>query len=80
MKEIAKFLVGNGRECKIVDVSFVKKMDLKVISPVKDLTAPRDGSSVRLLMVEGRFARKLGKVKGASVTTPLVTCMTGWSS
>ena len=37
MKEIAKFLVGNGRECKIVDVSFVKKMDLKVISPVKDL-------------------------------------------
>jgi len=37
MKEIAKFLVGNGRDCLIVDVSFLKKMDLKVISPVDDL-------------------------------------------
>lgn len=37
MKEIAKFLVGEGRSCLIVDVSFIKKMDLKVISPVDDL-------------------------------------------
>ena len=37
MKEIAKFLVGNGRDCLIVDVNFLKKMDLKVISPVDDL-------------------------------------------
>jgi len=37
MKEIAKFLVGNGRDCLIVDVSFIKKMDLKVVSPVDDL-------------------------------------------
>ncbi|MBI2134088.1 ATP-dependent helicase [Candidatus Woesearchaeota archaeon] len=39
--DIAKFLVGleNGKErsCKIIDVQFVKKMDLKVISPVPDL-------------------------------------------
>ncbi len=37
MKEIAKFLVGEGRSCLIVDVSFIKKMDLEVISPVDDL-------------------------------------------
>ena len=39
LQEVAKFLVGfeNGgeRDCKIVDVSFLKKMDLKVISPLK---------------------------------------------
>src|SRR3990167_9020434 len=41
LDEIAKFLVGceDGRlrNCKIVDVQFIKNMDLKVISPVEDL-------------------------------------------
>ena len=41
LEEIAKFLVGceNGKErnCKIVDVQFIKKLDLKVLSPVPDL-------------------------------------------
>ncbi|MAG91852.1 ATP-dependent helicase [Candidatus Woesearchaeota archaeon] len=41
LDEIAKFLVGyeNGRlrNCKIVDVQFIKQMDLKVLSPVPDL-------------------------------------------
>ena len=41
LDEIAKFLVGyeNGklRSCKIVDVQFIKNMDLKVLSPVPDL-------------------------------------------
>lgn len=44
LEEIAKFLVGIAdvgsgkfRNCKICDVQFVKKMDLKVISPVPDL-------------------------------------------
>ncbi len=41
LEEIAKFLVGyeNGklRDCKIVDVQFIKNMDLKVLSPVADL-------------------------------------------
>ncbi len=41
LEEIAKFLVGfeNGalRDCKIVDVQFIKDMDLKVLSPVPDL-------------------------------------------
>ncbi|EWG08175.1 MAG: ATP-dependent helicase [Candidatus Aramenus sulfurataquae] len=37
LEEVAKFLVGNERECKIVDARFVKGLDIKVISPVKDL-------------------------------------------
>lgn len=44
VKEVAEYLVGmkdekgkETRNCKIVDVSFLKKMDLKVISPLPDL-------------------------------------------
>ncbi len=41
LEEIAKFLVGYEnrklRSCKIVDVQFIKNMDLKVLSPVPDL-------------------------------------------
>lgn len=44
LEEIAKFLagladpsVGKFRNCAICDVQFIKKMDLKVISPVPDL-------------------------------------------
>lgn len=41
LDKIAHFLVGNDsespRSCKICDVQFVKKMDLKVICPVPDL-------------------------------------------
>lgn len=42
LEEIAKFLVGYEksnelRPCKIVDVQFLKQMDLKVLSPVPDL-------------------------------------------
>ena len=37
LDEIAKYLVGSKGKCKIVDVQFIKKMDLKVLSPVKDL-------------------------------------------
>ncbi|MBU1930222.1 ATP-dependent helicase, partial [Candidatus Micrarchaeota archaeon] len=41
LEKIAEFLVGmenkKPRNCKIVNVSFLKKMDLKVISPLSDL-------------------------------------------
>jgi len=41
LDEIAKYLVGydgnSVRPCKIVDVQFIKKLDLKVLSPVPDL-------------------------------------------
>ena len=41
LEEIAKYLVGyengNLRSCKIIDVQFIKELDLKVLSPVPDL-------------------------------------------
>jgi ATP-dependent helicase Lhr and Lhr-like helicase len=37
LEEVARFLVGEKRKCKIVDVQHLKKMDLKVLSPVDDL-------------------------------------------
>ena len=37
LEDIAKFLVGNERKCKIINVQFLKELDLKVLSPVEDL-------------------------------------------
>ncbi len=37
IKEVANFLVGTERKCKIAKVDFLKKFDLKVLSPVPDL-------------------------------------------
>lgn len=37
LDRIAQFLVGRDRDCKIIDARFVKPVDLKVISPVRDL-------------------------------------------
>src|SRR3989344_5352119 len=37
LENIAGFLVGPERTCKVVDVKFLKKLDLKVLSPVPDL-------------------------------------------
>src|SRR3990167_360853 len=36
LEEVAKFLVGE-RDCKVVNVQFIKNFDVKVLSPVKDL-------------------------------------------
>ncbi len=42
LDEVAKYLVGNWhpgteRDCKVVDIAHIKKMDLKVLSPLPDL-------------------------------------------
>ena len=37
LDEIAKFLVGSKRNCKIIDARFDKKLDIQVLSPVDDL-------------------------------------------
>ena len=34
LEDIAGFLVGSERSCKIVDIKFLKELDLKVLSPV----------------------------------------------
>jgi len=37
IEELAQFLVGVGRDCKIAKVDMSKRLDVKVISPVDDL-------------------------------------------
>lgn len=37
IEEVAKYLVGKERPCQIIDVQFLKQMDLKVLSPLPDL-------------------------------------------
>ncbi len=37
LEEIAQYLVGTERDCQIVDVQYIKEMDLQVLSPVKSL-------------------------------------------
>ena len=37
IEEIAEFLVGSGRDCRIIDVQFIKDLDLKVLSPLPNL-------------------------------------------
>ncbi len=37
LEEIAKYLVGPERDCTIVNIQFLKQLDLKVLSPVPDL-------------------------------------------
>ena len=36
IEEVAEFLVGSERECKIAKVNLLKKFELEVLSPVKD--------------------------------------------
>ncbi|MCK4669834.1 MAG: ATP-dependent helicase [Nanoarchaeota archaeon] len=37
LEEIAQFLVGSDRKCKIVDIQHMKDTDIKVLSPVKNM-------------------------------------------
>jgi ATP-dependent helicase Lhr and Lhr-like helicase len=40
LETIARFLVGPGRECEIVDAGRSKKLDLEIRVPVEDMTEP----------------------------------------
>ncbi len=39
IENIARFLVGTNRSCEIVDVQYIKKLDIQVVCPVPDLIA-----------------------------------------
>ncbi len=36
LDEVARFLVGYGRDCVVADVTFAKPMEIKVLSPIDD--------------------------------------------
>ena len=52
IEDIANYLVGNERDCKVVDVSYLKKKDLKVVAPEKDPINSSPDSSHKALYKE----------------------------
>ena len=45
LERIAKFLVGPGRECAIVDAGVSKEMDLEIVVPVADMADPNNSAA-----------------------------------
>lgn len=43
IEEIARYLVGTERDCKIIDIQFLKNLDFKVVSPVDNLIETEHG-------------------------------------
>lgn len=37
LEEVAKFLVGGARDCRIVDINYLKKTRIQIVSPIDDL-------------------------------------------
>ena len=37
LEEVAKYLAGEGRDCLVVDVNYLKKTEIKVVSPIEDI-------------------------------------------
>ena len=70
--EIAKFLVGYEgkklRDCKIIDVQFIKKLDLRVLCPVNDLinTDHEEMHNAMYKMIDGMIQKILNKLKASS--------------
>ena len=47
LERIGEFLVGAGRECKVVDASEPKQLDLEIVVPVEDMVEPSPLSNKR---------------------------------
>jgi ATP-dependent Lhr-like helicase len=48
LEEVAKFLVGPGRTCRIVDAGMRKPLDLQIQVPVESMTSPGDTPGAEL--------------------------------
>ena len=48
LEEVAKFLVGPGRSCRIVDAGVRKELDLRIQVPVASMTSPGDTPGAEL--------------------------------
>lgn len=59
LREAAAFLVGEGRDCAIVDVSTAKKIDLRVYTPLQREPYPAAGfTGVRLIRELAQLVRR----------------------
>ena len=59
LREAAAFLVGEGRDCAVVDVSTAKKIDLRVYTPLQREPYPAAGfTGVRLIRELAQLVRR----------------------
>ncbi len=67
LEEIAKFLVGIGRSCKIVKVEIPKNMDFAVLTPVKNLV------ETNFVLMHNSFYKLLDQLIQSHKTTLIFT-------
>src|SRR5215207_7931059 len=48
LEEVGRFLVGTGRDCRIVDAGVRKPLDLRIQGPVEDMREPDEGQGAGL--------------------------------
>jgi ATP-dependent helicase Lhr and Lhr-like helicase len=53
LEEVGRFLVGPGRDCRIVDTGIRKQLDLQIQVPVEDMKEPDENEGVELDAVYG---------------------------
>ncbi len=72
LEEVGRFLVGAGRECKLVDAGIRKPLDVQIQVPVEDMKEPdatadladvADGSATRRSIWPAIYPELLGLVK-----------------
>ena len=53
LEEVARYMVGPSRRCRIVDTGVRKQLDLRIEVPVDSMVEPDDGQQVELDPLEG---------------------------
>jgi ATP-dependent helicase Lhr and Lhr-like helicase len=68
LERIAKFLVGPGRDCEIVDAGARKELDLEIVVPVEDMADPGSAAPAPIGAPDG--AGPAGPAAGADRIDP----------
>ena len=78
LEEVGRFLVGTGRECRIVDAGMRKPLDLKIQVPVESMSEP-GAHDVGDPAVDGMgTAAGGGDLSGTGMGTPPATSRSIW--
>jgi ATP-dependent Lhr-like helicase len=62
LEEVAKFLVGTGRTCRIVDAGVRKPLDLQIQVPVESMTSPEGMPGIELDPLAGGSEATLNSI------------------
>jgi ATP-dependent helicase Lhr and Lhr-like helicase len=58
LEEVGRFLVGSGRDCRIVDAGVRKPLDLEIRVPVEDMREPNAGAGELEPVADGAATRR----------------------